>query len=238
MRTIGFSTGALARGDFRRALLMLVDKPVNAIELSALRQGELSLLVEQLATLDLEKFVYKAFHAPSSMDRAFERSAIGLLEEVASRGWPIIVHPDAMHTPAEWSRFGDLLCIENTDKRKPIGQTAEDLAKIFGVLPEASFCFDIGHARQVDPTMSEATAILQHFHLKLKQLHVSEVNTQSKHDPLSLESMLAFHRVSHLVPPEIPIILESRVGEENMNEEVERAIEALNTDAILALAGD
>jgi len=74
--------------------------------------------------------------------------------------------------------------------------------------------------------------------LKLKQLHVSEVNTQSKHDPLSLESMLAFHRVSHLVPPEIPIILESRVGEENMNEEVERAIEALNTDAILALAGD
>ena len=32
--------------------------------------------------------------------------------------------------------------------------------------------------------------------------------------------------------------LESRVGEENMNEEVERAIEALNTDAILALAGD
>ena len=68
MRTIGFSTGALARGDFRRALLMLVDKPVNAIELSALRQGELSLLVEQLATLDLEKFVYKAFSLKSLLD--------------------------------------------------------------------------------------------------------------------------------------------------------------------------
>jgi hypothetical protein len=34
MRPIGFSTGALAFGDFRRALSMLKDKPVSAVELS------------------------------------------------------------------------------------------------------------------------------------------------------------------------------------------------------------
>jgi hypothetical protein len=71
----------------------------------------------------------------------------------------MIVHPDAMHIPAKWARFGDLLCIENMDKRKPIGQTVTDLADIFEALPRASLCFDIGHARQVDPTMSDAAAI-------------------------------------------------------------------------------
>ena len=238
MRTIGFSTGALARSDYHRALQMLADKPVNAVELSALRQDELQPLVYHLDNLDLGKFSYKAFHAPSSMDRSFELLAIKLLEQVASRGWPIIVHPDAMHTPAAWAHFGDLLCIENKDKRKPVGQTAADLARIFEVLPDASFCFDIGHARQVDPTMSEATAILQSLRAKLRQLHVSEVNTQSKHDPLSLESVLAFHRVSHLVLPETPIIMESRVEEECIREEIQRALDALSPEAVLAIAGD
>jgi hypothetical protein len=103
---------------------MLGNKPVNAVELSALRQDELQPLVEHLDNLDPGKFSYKAFHAPSSMDRSFEPSAIKLLEQVASRGWPIIVHLDAMHTPSAWAHFGDLLCIENMDKRKPVGQTA------------------------------------------------------------------------------------------------------------------
>lgn len=48
MRMIGFSTGALALGDYRHALEMLVDKDVNALELSALRQDELQPLVEDL----------------------------------------------------------------------------------------------------------------------------------------------------------------------------------------------
>jgi hypothetical protein len=95
------------------------------------------------------------------------------------------------------------------DKRKPTGQTAKSLAEIFQLLPNASLCFDIGHARQVDPTMSEAWTILQRFHNRIKQLHVSEVNTQSRHDRLSIESVLAFRRVSHLLPADVPIILES-----------------------------
>ena len=238
MRTIGFSTGALARDDFRQALQMLADKPVNAIELSALRQVELVPLVEQLRDLDLRRYAYISFHAPSSIDLASEREVLRLLDHVAALEWPIVVHPDAMHTLPNWAHFGNLLSIENMDKRKPIGQTASDLGRIFESLPEASFCFDIGHARQVDPTMSEATAILQEFGSRLRQLHVSEVNTQSKHDPLSLQSILAFHRVSHLVSPEIPIILESRVGAEEIVEEVNKAIEALSIETELALAGD
>jgi hypothetical protein len=238
MRLIGFSTGALARNDFRRALHMLAERRVRAVELSALRQDELIPLVEQLDDLDLREFQYKAFHAPSLMDREFEPVAISALEQVALREWPIIVHPDAMHITAKWARFGDLLCVENMDKRKAIGQTAADLADIFSALPRASLCFDIGHARQVDPTMSEAVAILQRHSTRLRQLHLSEVNSQSKHDPLSFESILAFRRVAHLVPETVPVILESRVDQDGIDEEIENARKALSGEGVLALAGD
>ena len=86
--------------------------------------------------------------------------------------------------------------------------------------------------------MSEATAILQVYCTRLKQLHVSEVNTQSKHDPLSLESTLAFQRVATLVPRDVPIIMESRVDERHISEELGRALESLTPNAFLAMAGD
>jgi len=72
MRSIEFSTGALARSEYRQALQMLADKPLNAVELSALRQDELQPLVDDLGNLDVHQFAYAAFHAPSSMDPSFE----------------------------------------------------------------------------------------------------------------------------------------------------------------------
>ena len=238
MRCIGFSTGALARGDFRKALQMLAGKNACAVELSALRQDELVPLVQQLGQLDLTAFQYVSFHAPSSMDPSFEPIALRLLEEVGARNWPIVAHPDAMHTPSEWNRLGENLCIENMDKRKPVGQTAQDLASFFEMLPQASLCFDIGHARQVDPTMSEAATILRTFRGRIRQLHVSEVNTQSKHDALSLESMLAFQKVCHLIPPDCPAILESRVEEAQIEEEIQNVLNSLSTERMGVLAGD
>jgi hypothetical protein len=124
------------------------------------------------------------------------------------------------------------------DKRKPVGQTAQDLIPFFELLPQASLCFDIGHARQVDPTMSEAAVILRRFQGRIRQLHVSEVNTQSKHDALSLESILAFQKVAHLIPPDCPAILESRVDEEQIEEEIKNTLASLSTDNLLALTGD
>jgi hypothetical protein len=217
---------------------MMDGKNANAVELSALRQDELIPLVDELDQLDLGRYEYISFHAPSSMDPSFEPIALKLLARVAARQWPIIVHPDAIFDPSEWSFLGNLLCIENMDKRKPIGQTAQQLADIFRVLPNASMCFDIGHARQVDPTMVESSAILHSFGDRIKQLHVSEVNTQSKHDPLSVESILAFRKVAHLLPPDAPIIMESRVGESEIDEEIQNAINSLDAQEMLAATGD
>jgi len=238
MRHIGFSTGALARADVHRGLEMVQRQSLRVVELSALRQNELLPLIQQLDHLNLRNFEYISFHAPSSMEPGFEPTALKLLERVKARGWPLIVHPDAMYNIQDWAGFGELLCIENMDKRKPVGQTAADLGRIFAELPAASLCFDLGHARQIDPTMSEAALILTQFKSRLKQLHVSEVNSQSKHDPLTLEAIMAFQRVSSLIPQDVPVILESRVDESHMKAEIANTLSALDPAAALSIAGD
>jgi hypothetical protein len=238
MPPIGFSTGALARGDVQLGLQMLRATNANAVELSALRQNELPILVGMLEELDLRQFEYVSVHAPSALDPEYENTALELLGQIQNREWPIIVHPDAMHNLRAWGRFGQLLYLENMDIRKPIGQTASDLARLFAALPQASLCFDIGHARQVDPTMSEAAQIILQFRNRLRQLHVSEVNAQSKHDPLSLEAVMAIRRVARPIPQDIPIILESRVSEPDIQKEMDNAVRALDSTIALAIAGD
>jgi hypothetical protein len=138
-----------------------------------------------------------------------------------------VLHPDAISDFGLWRELGASICIENMDKRKPIGCSAQELSRIFTQLPDAAFCFDIGHARQFDPTMTEAWLILREFGSKLRQVHVSEVNTRSKHDRLSYASILAFQEVAHLIPESVPLILETPVPEEDMEAEIARVREAL-----------
>lgn len=227
MRPIGFSTGALAYADFRRGLAMTRTAACAAVELSALRQSELFPLLESLESLDLTGFEYISIHAPSQFEPEWEAVAWDRLREECWRNWPIIVHPDALVDFSLWREFGALLCVENMDKRKPIGRTVRELRWIFEQLPQASFCFDIGHARQCDPTMTEAYLILREFGSKLRQVHVSEVNTRSKHDPLSYASILAYQEVAHLIPANVPLILEMPLAEDQIEAETSKVREAL-----------
>jgi|ERR1700676_2970289 len=227
MRRIGFSTGALARGDFRRGLEILSGKHATAVELSALRDHELAPLIESLDALDLSSYNYVSFHAPSRFEAKKEKEVIGLLHKVTQRGWPIVLHPDTIHDFSAWRSFGDLLLIENMDKRYLSGRTARELSDVFENLPLAGLCFDSGHCRQVDPTMNESYLILRDFAKQLKQLHMSEVNSQSTHDPLSSASIRSLQRISYLIPEDVPIILESTVQESEIEAEMKNALVAL-----------
>jgi hypothetical protein len=53
------------------------------------------------------------------------------------------------------------------------------------------------------------------------------VNTASKHDPLSYAAIMAFQDVSHLIPDNIPLILETPVAVEDMAREMTKVREAL-----------
>lgn len=206
---------------------MVRNKGLNSIELSALRQSEFNPLLEALPALDLNGFGYVSIHAPSQYDADWEEALCARLHAEAWRKWPIVVHPDAIHDFSLWRSLGPLVCVENMDKRKPVGRTVQELAAIFEHLPDASFCFDIGHARQIDLTMTEAYLILREFRSRLVQVHVSEVNARSKHEPLSYSSMWAFQQVAHLIPDSVPLILETPVGEEEMESEIIKVRESL-----------
>lgn len=228
MRPIGFSTGALALGDFWRALGILERHPaVQVVELSALRETELEPLVAALDRLNLTQFTCVAFHAPSAIGRANEAHVVELLGKVAARGWPIVVHPDAINEWALWRQFGELLCVENMDKRKPIGRSRAELHACFDRLPRASLCLDLGHARQVDPTMTEAYLILRDFKDRLRHVHLSEVSTDSRHDRLSYTASLAFREVAPFIPAGVPVLLETPIDEAQLALELRRARDAL-----------
>jgi hypothetical protein len=235
MRPIGFSTGALALSNFRLALEELQGQPVNAVELSALRYPELQPLLDALESLTLAPYNYKSIHAPSSFSAEQEVLIIDRLKLYVPRDWPIVLHPDTIHDFSAWRVFGKQLAIENMDRRKPIGRTLEELNIIFEKLPETMFCFDIGHARQCDTTMTEAYRILREYSKRLCQVHVSEVNTASRHDPLSFAAILAFAQVADLIPPWVPLILESRVTQAQIKAEIDSAQKALPIGAVWAV---
>jgi hypothetical protein len=229
MRPIGFSTGAISKGDFRRALEILAPFRLPVVELSALRLDELPNLANAAGRLDLTDYRYVSVHAPSSFSSTDEQLVVAYLRGFAERGWPVVVHPDVMFTDALWVQFGNKLLIENNDKRKSVGRTTDELAALFGRFPEAGLCFDVGHARQIDPTMNEAYLILQHGRARLRQVHISEVNAFSHHDPLSSAAIEATRRVADLVPECVPIILETLIdqGQSTIEVELHRASEAL-----------
>ncbi len=227
MRRFGFSTGALALGDFRRALDILYRQGLPCVELSALRENEVVPLLGYLDEIKTERFVHISFHAPSSYPQGSEDQLISLLTNRLPEAWGIVLHPDAAHELNAWKPLAGRLWIENMDKRKHTGRSVKELRGIFETLPDAGFCFDIGHARQFDPTMVEARKLLEAFGRRLRQVHLSEVNTSSRHDRLSLPTIWSFREVAHLIPEDVPIIIEAPVTEEEIAEEVTRAGEAL-----------
>lgn len=225
MHRIGFSTGALARGDFRSALATLSRLKVPVVELSALRAAELDPLIDAIPTLDLSAFSFVSIHAPSRFSQESELAVVDRLQTLAARGFFVVVHPDVIFTPPLWLTLGNHLLIENMDRRKPVGRTVGELVGFFRMLPLARFCFDVGHARQVDPSMTEAALLLEAFGDRLAEVHISEVNTASRHDPISINAVRAFSSVLPRIPEHIPIIIETLLdqGQSDTAKELERA---------------
>ena len=222
MHQIGFSTGALALGDFRRALTLLESHDCAVVELSALRETELPTLMSALDDLDIERYSYVSVHAPSRLRTIKESEIARLLRPCIERQWPVILHPDAIGDHGCWRDFGSVLCLENMDKRKPDGRTAAELDKHFSHLPSASLCLDLGHARQIDPTLGVAREILRAFGDRLTQIHLSELDSKSRHAPLSMATVWAVREIARSIPP-APVIIESMVKPDRIAKELETA---------------
>ncbi len=73
--------------------------------------------------------------------------------------------------------------------------------------------------------------MLKRYSSRLRQVHISEVNTRNKHDRLSFVSILGFQEVTHLIPPSTPVIIESVITEDQIGAEICRVQRALHAPA-------
>lgn len=232
MRSIGFSTGALALGDFDQGLALMAARHTTVIELSALREQELPGLMGALDRLHLDRYRYISVHAPSRLGVMKEAAVAELLQPCIEHGWSVVLHPDAIRDHGCWREFGRLLCIENMDKRKEAGRTAGELRRHFHELPEASMCLDLAHARQVDPTLGITREIIREYGDKIVQLHLSELDVRSHHEPLSMAAVWAIREIAHLLP-HCPVILESMVQPDAIDGELEMATRCFDQDRLV-----
>ena len=235
MPTIGFSTGALFKGDFIAGIASCKALGLEAIELSALRYRELKPLTDFAVSEGLDGFRYVSVHAPTDYSADQENAvAQSLLKIVRSRGWPIVVHPDCIADFEAWGPFDDLLCIENMDKRKPVGRTAEELGVLFERFPKARLCFDIAHAQQVDTSLTEAYRILRDLGPRVCQVHISQVVTSSRHERLSDAAVNAFREIATLIPSDVPIILETPVTTDEAPREIRQVAKIFRVQSVSA----
>lgn len=208
----GFSTGALELGACQTALAWMSEHNMKTVELSALRYDELEPLVRQLDNLDLERYQYVSFHAPSSFSTVHEERVVELLQEVHARNWNIVVHPDVIHTPERWNCFGSCLLIENMDRRKPVGRTPAELGMFFDRLPNARLCLDVAHARQMDSTLSLLRGLIRAFRDRIAEVHISELDARCKHVPMTDAAVEDYRQFASAIPKEATVVIESMLN--------------------------
>lgn len=173
------------RGDWSRLVLGALEISSFAIELSALSERELPSLIEFLSRETRLPFRYISVHAPSKGMAMPESELTHLLGELPRWVDAIVVHPDVIGDPQNYAPLGRRLVIENMDARKRDGRDAAELAPYFEALPLAGLCFDVAHAGSIDETMSKGAEILDSFTSRLRHVHLSSLDADSHHVPLS-----------------------------------------------------
>ena len=82
--------------------------------------------------------------------------------------------------------------------------------------------------------MIEAAGLLKAYGHRLKEVPMSEVASNSKHAAMSLTAISAFRKVAHWIPRDVPIILESVLSPDKIEQEIKLAEFVLSRSAAVA----
>ena len=208
--TIGCSTGYMdeLRDDWAGLVEAAAQTSGFAIELSALSEDELEGLVAYLRAR-------RRCRSGSSACTARRRTGAcpTTSSSRCSSGCPRACRRSSC-TRTRWSTSSPTGasaagCASRTWTRaSPSGQTAAELQRYFDALPEARFCFDIAHAKAVDPSLEVARELLSRFSLRLSHVHLSSLDAEQHHVPLTDEDQEAFAPVLKRCS-DVPWILEA-----------------------------
>jgi hypothetical protein len=191
---IGCSTGYMTdqREDWDQLVVEAAAISGIATELSAISEHELPSLLAYLQLNPVLPFRYVSVHGPSKQRRLGERELVERLASLPPWIDAIVMHPDTIEDPSLYRLLGRRLVLENMDSRKDDGQTAAQLDVHFRALPDAGLCFDIAHAKSIDATMREGEAILDAYATRLRHVHISSLDEDSHHVPLTDEDELLY----------------------------------------------
>jgi hypothetical protein len=174
-----------ARGDWWRLVADAAALSEDAVELSALSWSELPSLVDFCSVTGGLPFEYISVHGPTKALGGSDHELALMLLQLPEWIDAIVLHPDVMtHAPA-FRALGNRVLLENMDARKGVGTSVGDIEKFFVALPDAGFCLDVAHAGSVDPTMRLGHALLDAFSSRLREVHLSSLDAQGKHVPMT-----------------------------------------------------
>jgi hypothetical protein len=210
---LGISTGwdVTNRGNWKE--LYRVAEAFNpfCFELSALSASEIPSLTK-FVSQELPLNGYVSFHGPSKgMEDVDQKQVIRYLHALRLYGH-VIMHPDTMGEMEPYRLLESNLLIENMDSRKPIGAYPDQLEEVFKTLPLANFCLDVAHAKSIDPSMQLAHELIDRFSYRLKEVHISSVDSGDHHIETTLADIQLYSPVLSRVT-EVPWILESAPAE-------------------------
>jgi hypothetical protein len=191
---VGASTGYMSelRGNWDSAVEEACQVSSFAVELAALSEPELAPLIDYLERISSLPFLYLSVHAPTKHRSLAEEEFVEVLAGLPAFVDSIVVHPDLIGDAAAYRPLGSRLVVENMDARKRSGLHGAELAEVFAALPDAGFCFDVAHAWSVDPTMEVGEELLDRFACRLRQVHLSSLDAEQGHVPLSADHEALF----------------------------------------------
>jgi Xylose isomerase-like TIM barrel len=191
---VGCSTGYMRqeREDWEELVVRAAGVSGVATELSALSEPELPGLISYLRSDPMLPFRFISVHGPSKQRGLGERELVELLRTLPAWVDAIVMHPDTIEEPATYRPLGRRLVLENMDRGKATGCNAEELAGLFEELPQAGLCFDIAHAKSVDPGLGVGEELLDRYASRLRHVHVSSLDDDLHHIPISDEDELRY----------------------------------------------
>ena len=206
---------------------MLEGINVGAIELSALRRPRTAALAAFAKQADLSRFSYVSVHSPRTTLRARKpkSSRYSPVSPEDGPSWPIRMSSASLPAGGRWDRSR---YIENMDKRTR--WAARRISWDVGLrrVPRGP---DVLRHRTRPAGRHLADGSLSNpegFHRRIQQIHISVVNTSSKHDLISPGAAHSFRRVASLIPCAAPAILETPVKTEQIREQLDLAAAALD----------
>ena len=220
-RVVGVSSGALYQScDTKHALRLIAAAGCQAVELGFVKNKNWEWLAA-IQSADVAPFSYVSFHAPIH-DYAESQATRDILHRIVTFHQTVrpldlvIFHPDVISDFAFLASIDLPIAIENMDRRKKDGQTAESLIHIISNHPDWRVVLDINHAWTNDPSLGLAQTIIDALAPTIVQIHLS--GFIERHEPLFRTQQISMFDIAKQV--QVPIILESILKPEELAREL------------------